>query len=401
MAQTTTQWAAKVCDSLQWIDQELDKLAAQGLLRHRRNRATPQATRLVIDGKEVINFGSNDYLGLASDARLAAAAKAALRREGTGSGASPLVSGYGRYHRLLEQKLAAFEGTESALVFVSGYAANVGTVAALVGPGDVVLSDAKNHASLLDGCRLSRADVRVYPHCDTAALQRFLQRSTGYRRRLIVTDTLFSMDGDFAPLAELADLADRYQAMLMVDEAHATGVFGPTGRGAAELLGLEHRVTVRVGTLSKALGCAGGFVAGTKALVDWLVNRARTYIFSTGMPPAIAAAAIVALRIIQREPQRRQRLLERAELLRRQLTQMGWDIGRSVSQIIPLVVGTPQRATTLADQLLQAGVFVPAIRPPAVPEGQSCLRISLTAAHSAEDCDRLVEALSAARQRSL
>ena len=385
-----------VCSVLHWIDKELQRLALQGLLRSRRIRTGPQGACCKIEGKRVINFGSNDYLGLAGDHRLAAAARAALRREGTGSGASPLVSGYSRYHRLLERKLAAFEATEAALVCVSGYAANVGTVAALVGPGDLVLSDAHNHASLLDGCRLSRADVRVYPHCDMAALERLLRRSHRYRRCLIVTDTLFSMDGDFAPLPELADLADLYQAMLLVDEAHATGVFGQHGRGLVEFFGLEDRVPVRVGTLSKALGCAGGFVVGSQVLVDWLVNRARTYIFSTAMPPPIAAAAAAAISIVRSEPQRRYQLLQRAELLREQLRRMGWDIGRSASQIIPLVVGTPQRATVLAAQLFLRGVFVPAIRPPAVPEGQSCLRISLTAAHSDDHIAQLIDALAAA-----
>jgi len=385
-----------VCTVLHWIDEELQRLATQGLLRSRRIRTGPQGTVCNIDGKPVINFGSNDYLGLAGDPRLAAAARAALRREGTGSGASPLVSGYSRYHRLLERRLAAFEATEAALVCVSGYAANVGTVAALVGPGDLVISDAHNHASLLDGCRLSRADFRVYPHCDMEALERLLRRSDRYRRCLIVTDTLFSMDGDFAPLPELAHLADRYQAMLLVDEAHATGVLGQDGRGLVEFFGLEDRVAVRIGTLSKALGCVGGFVVGSKSLVDWLVNRARPYIFSTAMPPPVAAAAAAAISIVRSEPQRRRHLLQQADLLRQQLSRMGWNIGRSASHIIPLVVGAPHRATVLAAQLLRRGVFVPPIRPPAVPEGQSCLRISLTAAHSDDHVAQLIDALAAA-----
>jgi len=385
-----------VCTVLHWIDEELQRLATQGLLRSRRIRTGPQGTVCNIDGKPVINFGSNDYLGLAGDPRLAAAARAALRREGTGSGASPLVSGYSRYHRLLERRLAAFEATEAALVCVSGYAANVGTVAALVGPGDLVISDAHNHASLLDGCRLSRADFRVYPHCDMEALERLLRRSDRYRRCLIVTDTLFSMDGDFAPLPELAHLADRYQGMLLVDEAHATGVLGQDGRGLVEFFGLEDRVAVRIGTLSKALGCVGGFVVGSKSLVDWLVNRARPYIFSTAMPPPVAAAAAAAISIVRSEPQRRRHLLQQADLLRQQLSRMGWNIGRSASHIIPLVVGAPHRATVLAAQLLRRGVFVPPIRPPAVPEGQSCLRISLTAAHSDDHVAQLIDALAAA-----
>ena len=381
------------CDRLGWIGRELDALDAQGLRRRLAIRSGPQAARLVIDGRELVNFGSNDYLALAADPRLSAAVAEAAQQEGWGSGASPLVTGYGQGHRRLEERLAEFEGAEAALLFSSGYAANAGAVAALVGRGDVVFADRKNHASLLDGCRLSRADVRVYPHGDWQRLDELLAKADHYRRRLITTDGLFSMDGDLAPLDKLAEVAQRREAMLLVDEAHATGVFGPQGRGVAELLGVEDRVDIRVGTLSKALGSLGGFVAGRRSLVEWLVNRARPYIFSTAAPAAMVAAALVALQIVRDEPDRRQRLLSRAESFRRQLIGQGWGVGKSASQIIPLVVGEPGQAVELAAALRRCGLFVPAIRPPTVPEGESCLRISLTCGHSEEMIAGLLEAL--------
>jgi len=378
---------------LDWIDAALAALDEQGLRRRRPERAGPQGARAVIDGRKLVNFGSNDYLGLAGDPRLAEAVREAAAREGWGSGASPLLGGLGESHRRLEARLAEFEGTEAALVFPSGFAANCGTVAALVGPGDVVCCDRKNHASLLDGCRLSRADFRVYPHNDFARLDRMLARPSEHGRRLIGTDGLFSMDGDLAPLVELVEVAERHGAMLLVDEAHATGVFGPGGRGVAEHLGVEGRVPVRIGTLSKALGCAGGFVAGSRRLIEWLLNRARPYLFSTAMPSAAAAAALTALQIVEAEPDRRNGLLARAAGLRERLAAQGWDTGGSASQIIPVIVGRPERAVELSRQLRNRGLYVPAIRPPTVPEGEACLRVSLTSAHTPEMIERLVTAL--------
>ena len=378
---------------LDWIPGQLDALRQQGLQRQLRLRVGRQTARAVINGREVVNFGSNDYLGLAGDQRLAEAVVQAVPEVGWGSGASPLVTGYSPLHQRLEQRLAEFEATEATLLFTSGFAANAGTIAALVGPGDIVFTDRKNHASLLDGCRLSRADVRPYPHLDCQRLKSLLDRCEGKGRRLIVTDTLFSMDGDLAPLGELADLAEHYNAMLMVDEAHATGVFGRHGRGLAEHLGVESRVHVRIGTLSKALGCIGGFVAGSRTLIDWLLNRARPYVFSTASPPATAAAALAAIEIVESEPQRRERLLARAAALRATLAQRGWNVGRSASQIIPIIVGQPELALALSAQLWEQGLFVPPIRPPTVPEGEACLRISLSSAHTDEMIAALVDAL--------
>lgn len=374
---------------LSWIERELDRLTAEQLRRQLNTHDGPQGPRLRFDERELINFGSNDYLALAADERLAAAVRDSIQSEGWGAGASPLVTGHSASHARLEQALAEFMGTEAALLFSSGFAANVGAIAALVGRDDVVFGDAKNHASLIDGCRLSRAAVHVYPHADVAALETMLQSASAYRRRLIVTDSVFSMDGDLAPLVELANLAEHYDAMLMVDEAHATGVLGKSGRGLAELLGVEQHVDVHVGTLSKALGSVGGFVAGSRALVDWLTNRARSYVFSTASPPAASAASLAALRIVADEPWRRTELLSKAQRLRDRLRGEGWNVGDSSSQILPVFIGDPGATMELSAKLRNLGLWVPGIRPPSVPPGESLLRISLSFGHTDEMLDRL------------
>jgi 8-amino-7-oxononanoate synthase len=371
---------------LAWIDDKLVTLDARSLRRQRAARNSRLTTEIEIDGRRLVNFGSNDYLGLAADERLANAAVEAIRASGWGTGASPLIAGYTDWHRKLEERLADFCRTDAAIVFGSGYAANVGAITALVGKGDTIFSDERNHASIIDGCRQSQADVQVYRHADAGHLAELLAaHSTGGNatrgRRLIVTDTVFSMDGDVAPLSEIAELAERHGAMLMIDEAHATGVFGAHGRGIAEMLGVSHRVHVHVGTLSKALGCSGGFVAGSRPLVDWLVNRSRPYVFSTAHPAANAAAACAALDVVRDEPQRRVRLLSLADGLREQLRAAGWDVGRSATQIVPIILGDSQRTMDLAKALREAGLFVPGIRPPSVPLGQSMLRVSLSAMH--------------------
>jgi 8-amino-7-oxononanoate synthase len=382
-------------DPLEWLDGELCQLDQQSLLRSLATHAGAQHAELTIAGRTYVNFGSNDYLGLAADPRLAAAASAAIAAEGTGAGASPLVTGHSSIHRRLEQQLAAFERTEAALVFSSGYAANLGAITSLAERGDAIYSDAKNHASMIDGCRLSRADVHVFGHCDPDALARQLAATAAqYRRRLIITESLFSMDGDLAPLAELADLAERYDCMLLVDEAHASGVFGSSGRGVCEQLEVEPRVHIRIGTLSKALGSAGGFISGSQKLVDWLVNRARPYIFSTSLPPGSCAAALAALAIVESQPHARRQLLTRADLLRCELRSAGWNVGTSAGQIIPLVIGDAERAVRLAANLRESGIVVPAIRPPSVPAGESLLRISLSSSHEEAQIERLLGALA-------
>ena len=328
------------------------------------------------------------------------AARDAIAESGWGAGASPLLSGHSSLHRRLEQQLAELERTERAVVFGSGFAANVGTVAALVGPGDAIFSDANNHASLIDGCRLSRANVHIYRHTDAGHLAELLAAHGTAGRRLIVTDSLFSMDGVFAPLAELVELADEFDAMLLIDEAHATGVLGTRGSGLVEALGLEGRVDVRAGTLSKALGSCGGFVSGTEALAEWVTNAARPYVFSTAMPAAAAAAALAALDVVRTEPERRETLARRAGDLRERLRAEGFALGRSESHIITLLAGEANDAVALAAELAEQGFYVPAIRPPSVAPGTSRLRISLVHDHSPEMIDRLVAALVGLRTRS-
>jgi 8-amino-7-oxononanoate synthase len=380
-------------DPLAWLDDELEQLARAGLRRSLSVRATPQSPeRIEISGGVFANFGSNDYLGIAASLGNEEVI-AAIQSAGWGAGASPLVTGRGTYHARLETALARFEGTEAALLFPTGYAANAGTVAALAGPGDVIFSDALNHASLIDGCKLSGAQVAVYRHCDVAHLAELLAAAKRARRKLIVTDGLFSMDGDLAPLAEIATLAEQQAAMLMVDEAHATGVFGEHGRGVCEHCGIEAAVHVRVGTLSKALGSLGGFVAGERRLIDWLANRARTYFFSTACPEPVAAAGLAALTIVQNEPQRRRELLTRAADLRVSFAAMGWPLPAHGSQIIPLRIGDPLETMQRAQALREQGFFVPGIRPPSVPAGQSLLRVSATWRHEPELLERLANAI--------
>ncbi|MGH7225970.1 MAG: 8-amino-7-oxononanoate synthase, partial [Gemmataceae bacterium] len=350
-------------------------------------------------GRELINFSSNDYLSLAGDARLARAAAAAAKRYGCGAGASPLISGYSPPLRALERDLADWEEAEAVLVFASGHAANVALPDALVGRGDAVFSDALNHASLIDGCRLSRAAVHVYRHNDAAHLADLLhQEGRNASRRLIVSDSVFSMDGDAAPLPQLVELADRYDCLLLIDEAHATGVLGAHGRGLTDDLppaSWSWDRLIKVGTLSKALGTQGGFVCGSRRLIDWLVNRARPYIFSTALAPPIAAAARRAVEVARQEPQRRQRVVALAEQLRRQLRELGGNVGASRGPIVPFIVGSVRETMALSHRLQQQGLLAPAIRPPSVPEGSARLRLSVTADHGEADVARLVDALRA------
>lgn len=379
-------------DPLSWIGAALAERERAGLLRRRKgDRASG-----------LINFGSNDYLGLAGDPRLAEAAWQSAQRHGWGSGASPVVCGRSEAHTKLERLIAEYEHSEEAILFPSGFAANAGVIPALVDEGDALYADSNNHASLIDGCRLSRASRFIYPHCDTATLAAMLAEGGAFRRRLIVTDTLFSMDGDFAPLAELARLAAEHDAMLLVDEAHATGVWGPTGRGAVEQLSeadpaLAKWVSIRVGTLSKALGCSGGFVTGRRDLIEWLYNTARPYVFSTAAPPATAAAAVMAIRLARQEPERREHVQQLAEWLRAELKRDGWRLGHSTSQIVPVYLGEPDQTVWMGESLAQKGMFVPAIRPPSVPEGESLLRISVTANHSREVLEMLLGSLRTLR----
>lgn len=385
--------AAPLPDALAWIEGEIEALEAAGLERPHRVRSGRQGAAVTLDGRDLVNVGSNDYLGYAGDVRLTKAASKGSCAEGFGAGASPLVSGHSQAHEALERAIATLLDVEAALVFPSGFAANTATIAALVGPDDLVASDDRNHASIIDGCRLSRARVAVYPHRDLAALDSLLAAAPHARRKLIVTDTLFSMDGTIAPLAGLADVARRHGAILMADEAHATGVFGSRGSGLVEELRCGDGVHVRVGTLSKALGAAGGFVAGNAQFIHWLRHKARAWIFSTAHPPGVAAAATRAIGLVGEEPERRGELLVKAATFRDMLRRHNVEIGGAEAQIVPIIAGEPAAAVALAGRLADRGFFVPAIRPPSVPAGKSLVRASLSWLHDERDLERLAEAL--------
>ena len=374
----------------------LARVRENGLYRVLRPIDGAQDAVVSLDGHDVLLFSSNNYLGLANHPALKRAAAEAVERFGCGSGASRLISGSMVVHHELEARLAALKKTEAALVFPTGYHANVGVLSALMGPGDTILSDGLNHASIIDGCRLSRAEVRVYPHGDTQTLAALLAACPPSGRRLIVTDTVFSMDGDLAPLAELVELARRYDAWLMVDEAHATGVFGPHGGGLVEQAGLVDHVDIHMGTLGKALGGIGAYVAGSRELIDWLVNRARSFIYTTGMPPAAAASALAALDLVEREPERRQRLWDNTRFLSDGLRGLGYGIGDSRSQILPVIIGDARQTMALAEATLRRGVFAHGIRPPTVPEGTSRIRVTPMATHTRAQLERTLDAFEAA-----
>jgi len=370
---------------------ELARRTAAGLLRHLRPVDGAQNTWVTVAGQRVLLLCSNNYLGLATHPAVIAAAQRAAAEYGVGAGASRLISGSMRLHHALEEELAALKGTQAALLFTSGYHANVGTLTALTGRDDVVFSDALNHASIIDGCRLSDAHVVVYPHCDLDALGRSLA-STPARRRFIVTESVFSMDGDTAPLTALCDLAERYAALVIVDEAHATGVIGPHGGGVVEAEGLQERVAVQMGTLGKALGTFGAFIAGRRSLVDLLINTARSFIYTTALPPPVVAAARAALQIASCEPEHRQRLQANAAALQHGLRRLGLTADTSLSHIIPILIGDAERTMELSERLLHAGVYVQGIRPPTVPAGTARLRATVMSTHSSEDIGFALEA---------
>lgn len=376
-----------------WAAEELRDLAARGLRRQLEPLATPQGAIIQIGAETLVNFSSNDYLGLARDMRLAQAATTAMERHGLGTGASRLVVGDTTAHAALEKSLARFLHAEAARLFNSGYAANVGVVSSLCGKDDVIFSDALNHASLIDGCRLSRAKTVVYPHCDLKALERLLQSVPG-RRRLVCTDAVFSMDGDRAPLRELVALCQEHDAALLVDEAHAIGVLGTTGAGLCEELGIEAQVDVRVGTLGKSLGVFGAFAVGSAAVCELFVNRARSLVFSTSFPAALCVAGGTALEILQREPELRARLWRNIRHFAEGLERIGLP-AEIRSSIFSIVVGEPDAAVEASRFLRARGVLAKAIRPPTVPEGTSRLRFALSAAHTEAHLELALEALEA------
>ena len=375
-------------ESLHWLEEDLGAIRSDNLFRPVRVRLGRQSGSVTLNDLQLINFGSNDYLGYAGDSRLIKASAKGACSEGAGAGASPLVSGHSALHESLGQNISSLLDTEETLIFPSGYAANTSTIACLTGPHDLIVSDAHNHASIIDGCRLSGANVQIYPHRNITEAANLL-RSIPARRRLIVTDSLFSMDGTIAPLADMAQLAHDTKSMLLVDEAHATGLFGIHGSGLVEETGIASSVAVRIGTLSKALGSSGGFVSGHRTLIDYLRHRARSWMFSTAHPPASAAVAIEAIKLLSEEPFRRKKLTESAALFRQKLLSHGVDIGDAEAHVVPVFVKTPQRAVQIAASLVRDGFFVPAIRPPSVPTGSSLLRVSLSYRHTQDTIDSL------------
>jgi 8-amino-7-oxononanoate synthase len=383
------------------LPQHLEELESSGLRRRLRVVDGPQGPSVLLDGQPVLLLCSNNYLGLADHPRLRRAAADAALRLGTSAGASRLISGSMSIHTNLEASLAAFKGTEAALLFGSGYLANTGTISALARRGEVVCSDELNHASIIDGCRLAGAETFVYRHADTEHLEWGLRRAGG-RGSLIVTDGVFSMDGDLAPLAELSILAGRHRCRLMVDEAHATGCLGPGGRGSVAAAGLIGEVDVIVGTLGKALGGYGAYVCGSADLTDFLVNSARPFIFSTAPPPPAVAAASAALELLEERPKRVEKLRANAAALRSGLRDEGLDPAGSETQIVPLVIGEADDAMALCERLLQEGLFAQAIRPPTVPPGTCRLRLTVMATHLIGDLRRAARTIGvAARELGL
>ncbi|HTG01784.1 MAG TPA: 8-amino-7-oxononanoate synthase [Nitrospirota bacterium] len=379
------------------FEHELNELEKKSQLRWTRIVEMCAGPRVVVDGKSLLLMCSNDYLGLAGHDALKKGAQAALDRYNFGAGASRLISGTSPLHEELETRTARFKGTQAALLFNSGYAANTGIIPALAGSGDTILSDSLNHASIIDGCRLSRARTLVYRHRDANHAESLL-KSAAAGRRFIITDGVFSMDGDLAPLPDLVVLAERYDAVLIVDDAHGTGVMGSRGRGSTEHFHLEGRIPVQMGTFSKAFGSFGAFVAGDDDIIHYLINKARSFIFSTALPPAVCGASLAAIDIVEQDDKPKNRVWEARAQLLDGLERLGIAFGNTDSPIIPLVVGSSANANNLASRLFELGVFALAIRPPTVPEGTARIRLTVTALHSRNDIDTVVAAFAVCKQ---
>jgi 8-amino-7-oxononanoate synthase len=378
---------------LEHLRTKLDKLDGELSRRVRRDVEGPCSPHVTLDGRPFTAFCSNDYLGLAGDSRLVEALSEGVWRWGVGAGASHLVSGHYAVQHALEKRLAAFVGRERALVFSSGFMANMGVIPALIGRGDAIFADRLNHASLIDAMLLSRAGTHRFPHLDIAALECQLASSTA-ETKLIVSDSVFSMDGDVAPLRELMALAERFDAWLLIDDAHGFGVLGPQGRGALAEAGIDGWRLVQMGTLSKAAGVSGAFVAGDAAVIEWLMQKARTYLFTTGSPPALSQALLASIELIEAGDDRRAHLARLIECLKKGLAQERWKLLPSHTPIQPLVVGDNATALALGAALMEEGLWIPAIRPPTVPAGSARLRITLSAAHKLDDVERLIEAVN-------
>ncbi len=380
---------------LQWIEDELRNLRESGLYVHIRTIESPQDAWLVVDGKRVLNFCSNNYLGLANHPRLRAAAKRAIDQYGIGPAAVRTIAGTMSLHRELERRLAAFKGAEDAITFQSGFNANLGTIPALVGRGDVIFSDELNHASIIDGCRLSRAQIIRYDHIDVDDLRaKLAEHRHQYRRALVVTDGVFSMDGDIAPLDAIYEVVKDYGAILMVDDAHGEGVLGRGGRGIVDHFGLHGKVDIEVGTLSKAFGVVGGVVAGNATIVEWLRQRGRPFLFSSAMTVPDVAAAIEAVNILEESTALVDRLWDNARYFKAEMQKLGFDTGQSVTPITPIMLGEAKLAQEFSRRLFEAGVFAMAIGYPTVPKGKARIRVMISAMHSREDLDFALDAFA-------
>jgi 8-amino-7-oxononanoate synthase len=379
------------------LQAELDERAASGLLRKRRLLETAQTANITVDGRQVLSFCSNDYLGLANHPKLIAALQEGAAQSGTGSGASHLITGHHQYHQQLEEALATFVKQPAALLFSTGYMANLGVVSALVGRDDEIFADKLNHASLNDAAVLSRAVLNRYPHNDLVALENMLKASNA-SRKLVMVDAVFSMDGDLAPVPELLALCEQYNAWLLLDDAHGFGVLGKQGRGVLSHFKVSSPHIIYMATLGKAAGVFGAFVAGNTVLIDYLLQHTHTYIYTTATPPALSATVLVALKIIEQDEARRVHLKQLIDYLKSNLHLKNWQLTESQTAIQPLIVGSNEAASSLSEYLLTLGILVPAIRPPTVPKGSARLRISLSAAHNFDDVERLINALHIAER---
>jgi glycine C-acetyltransferase len=379
---------------LAYLDESLNDLRRQGLYRSLRVLDGEQAARTSIDHRQVVNLSSNNYLGLTTHPGLKARALDALHALGVGTGSVRTIAGTMAIHMELERRLAVFKHTEAAVVFQSGFTANAGTVSSLLGREDVIVSDELNHASIIDGARLSRATIKVFPHRNVSAAREIVAALPREQRKLLITDGVFSMDGDLGPLPELCDLADEFGCIMMVDDAHASGVFGRNGRGTVDHFGMHGRVDVQVGTLSKALGALGGYVAGSKSLIEFLYHRARPFLFSTSHPPSVAATCIAALDVLENEPQWMEQLWANTRFFKAGLEALGFNIGVSESPITPVIVGDGALAMTLSDQLFDSGVFAQGIGFPTVPQGRARVRTIVTATHTQDELQFALDAFA-------
>ena len=385
-------------DPLAFVETHLRDSRASGTFRSMPVLQSAQGPRIRIEDRALVNMSSNDYLGFANDQELREAAEAGANQWGSGAGAVRTIAGTFEPHEALEHEIAAWKGVEATLVLQSGFTANLGVIPALVGRDDVIISDELNHASIIDGCRLSRATVQRYAHADPDSLQEQLRQCSPDQRKLVITDGVFSMDGDIAPLPDLCAIAEKFGAIVMVDDAHASGVLGRGGRGSTDHFGLHDRVHVQIGTLSKALGSMGGYIAGSQALRDYLVQTVRPLLFSTAHPPAVIEASRAAIRVLSRQPERVEHLWENTRYFKTGLEKLGLNTGRSATPITPVIVGEAQKAHALSDHLRELGIFVQSVAFPTVPQDAARVRAMVSAAHTRDDLDRAIDAFSVATQ---